>query len=123
MEYIGNNNEPADAFPLGPCQSDCDDDQDCAGPLVCFQRRGGEAVPGCLGDDPSDEDYCVWPDGFNFDDLEKEEASVVNTIEPNPSSWVEEGFALKLYWEEGYNWQNETIERKCEWLLLQYIVS
>ena len=26
----------------------------------------------------------------------------------------ENGFQIKLYWEEGYKWQNETRERKCK---------
>ena len=29
------------------CSGDCDTDDDCAGDLVCFQRDGGEDVPGC----------------------------------------------------------------------------
>ena len=29
------------------CTGDCDRDSDCAGDLICFQRSGGEDVPGC----------------------------------------------------------------------------
>ncbi|CAB9500538.1 chromosome segregation ATPase-like protein [Seminavis robusta] len=99
LEQVGNNFNPPEAFPLGPCQADCDSSSDCAGPLRCYRRdAGGAPVPGCLGNDPSGDDYCVWP--LNYQ----------NGM-PIPYDWVNEGFALKVYWEEGYNWQNETIER------------
>lgn len=44
--------------PLQRCQGDCDTDSDCASGLKCFQRNGGEAVPGCDGKDGSRTDYC-----------------------------------------------------------------
>lgn len=97
LEYVGNDNDLDAIGLLGPCQSDCDDDRDCAGPLVCFQRRSGEGVPGCTGQDATGDDYCVWPEGYN----EEEEASA---IEPEQELWVDRGVALKLYWEKGYNW-------------------
>ena len=31
------------------CMGDCDIDADCKSGLRCFQRRGFETVPGCLG--------------------------------------------------------------------------
>ena len=48
------------------CSGDCDDDSDCEGDLICFQRYyGNEDVPGCVwGEDngvalkASDEDFC-----------------------------------------------------------------
>ena len=48
-------------FPLGLCMGDCDDDSDCAGTMICFQRDANQAVPGCLEgeDDGSRTDYCI----------------------------------------------------------------
>lgn len=58
---VGDNGEPAEAFPLGMCDGDCDDDDDCGENMICFQRDGGEAVPGCIGgeNDLDDTDYCI----------------------------------------------------------------
>ncbi|KAL7542977.1 hypothetical protein ACHAXR_013016 [Thalassiosira sp. AJA248-18] len=59
LVVVGNNWSPADKFPLGECQGDCDVDEDCDGPnLFCFQRGAIEPVPGCSGDGVSGEDYC-----------------------------------------------------------------
>jgi len=58
LNYRGDNGQPANAFPLGACQGDCDDDSECAGSLVCFQRNDFEDVPGCVGDGVSGFDYC-----------------------------------------------------------------
>jgi len=50
--------------PLGECEGDCDNDDDCIGDLKCFHRSRTEAVPGCLsgdstfGQDTSRRDYC-----------------------------------------------------------------
>jgi hypothetical protein len=49
---------------LGRCQGDCDDDEDCEGSLMCFQRSGDKHVPGCKGPGEPDYDYCV-----NLNDL------------------------------------------------------
>eukprot|EP00984_Skeletonema_dohrnii_P002504 scaffold869_cov75-Skeletonema_dohrnii-CCMP3373.AAC.3 len=59
--------------PLPECHGDCDDDSQCEGDLVCFQRSGTEAVPGCPGDAASGYDFCavratentVWLKGDN----------------------------------------------------------
>jgi hypothetical protein len=58
---VGNDGSPSSAFPLKKCQGDCDNDGDCAGDLVCFQRRAYQAVPGCSGgtSDSTVTDYCV----------------------------------------------------------------
>ncbi len=45
--------------PLLECQGDCDDDTQCADDLVCFQRSGTEAVPGCPGEASSGVDFCA----------------------------------------------------------------
>jgi hypothetical protein len=60
-------------FPLQNCNGDCDDDSHCSGNLICFQRSGTEAVPGCSGSAPSGIDFCaeratentVWLKGDN----------------------------------------------------------
>lgn len=48
-------------YKLGRCQGDCDNDNQCQGDLVCFQRgyNEGANVPGCRGSDNSRTDYCV----------------------------------------------------------------
>jgi len=45
--------------PLQVCQGDCDDDSDCATGLMCYQRDGPAAVPGCRGEGVHGFDYCV----------------------------------------------------------------
>ena len=49
-----------ESFPLGPCQGSCFDDRDCLDGLICFQRQGDEAVPGCRGKGHSSANYCVF---------------------------------------------------------------
>ncbi|KAL3909150.1 MAG: hypothetical protein SGILL_008201 [Bacillariaceae sp.] len=53
---------PDDQKPLGLCEGDCDDDDDCGDGLVCFQRfLPMTAVPGCAGgkEDTSLMDFCI----------------------------------------------------------------
>ena len=64
---VGNNGEVDDpegpfSFPLQACQGDCDNDDECAGPLVCELRDAKEVIPGCLGEGLSGKDYCRIPD-------------------------------------------------------------
>lgn len=64
---IADDGFPSDAYPLRECQGDCDDDDDCEGALLCFQRRdnqrdgGHEPVPGCIGSGSFATDYCYYP--------------------------------------------------------------
>ena len=58
---MGNNGSPAEAFPLGACEGDCDSDDECAAGLRCFSRDGNEEVPGCVGPGESRTDYCYVP--------------------------------------------------------------
>ena len=44
---------------MNKCQGDCDSDSDCKGNLVCFQRSGFTAIPGCSGKGTKDWDYCA----------------------------------------------------------------
>ena len=46
---------------MSECQGDCDGDVDCNGDLVCFQRNGFTAIPGCEGAGVESWDYCVDP--------------------------------------------------------------
>ena len=81
LEEVGNNGEPADVFPLGQCQGDCDNDEECQPGLVCMQRDGGEVVPGCKGVDNNGADYCYLP-------TTSEETEEVATEEPTTSNPV-----------------------------------
>ena len=66
LEWIGK-----EAVSLDNCQGDCDNDDDCNGDLICWQRgnAGTNPIPGCTGDllaidtannDPG-IDYCYDP--------------------------------------------------------------
>jgi hypothetical protein len=61
----GDNGSPSAAFPLPACSGDCDSSDECFGDLLCFQRSGTEAVPGCSGTGTSAKDYCYKPNGEN----------------------------------------------------------
>ena len=62
LTSFGGNPSP-DRFPLQRCQGDCDNDSQCEGSLLCYQRDEIEAVPGCEGgeSDTSRTDYCIDP--------------------------------------------------------------
>ena len=60
INYVSNLNS-ADGPLLNECEGDCDDDEDCEGNLVCFQRDN-EEVPGCSGNPGKKHDYCINPD-------------------------------------------------------------
>ena len=48
---------------LGLCEGDCDNNDQCAGDLVCHQRSTGDYTPGCYTkDETSSDDYCVDPE-------------------------------------------------------------
>lgn len=99
------SNPPSDVFPLGVCEGDCDDDGDCDGDLICYQRDSG-SVPGCSGTPSGNLDYCI-----------RKNTSPVPAPAPTPptspvpSSGLQ-NFKLKMYWEPGFFWQEESIERK-----------
>jgi len=46
---------------LRRCEADCDDDDECAAGLMCYQRDDAEPVPGCNGTPRDGWDYCVRP--------------------------------------------------------------
>lgn len=106
---------PSDAFPLGVCEGDCDVDADCAGSMVCWQRGMNDGpVPGCNGSDSSRTDYCIMPIGSPTapPPTPSPIPSPVASPVSNPTSAIQQNFKLKLYWEQGYFWQEETFERK-----------
>jgi len=55
---MGNNGLPAERFPLGKCEGDCDRDSECAEGLKCFSRSAHEEVPGCVGLGKFGNDIC-----------------------------------------------------------------
>lgn len=62
LKYIGNNGFPKDAYPLGFCEGDCDTDDECMDPYVCFQHEVYANIPGCGARARSRTDFCVNPD-------------------------------------------------------------
>jgi len=46
---------------LGPCEGDCDSDEDCDEGLYCFKKDITiTSVPGCIGFDMSSTDFCTY---------------------------------------------------------------
>jgi hypothetical protein len=44
------------------CEGHCQNDSECQGELVCFRKGGrGRVVPGCIGMDKSNTDWCTLP--------------------------------------------------------------
>ena len=52
--------DPYSSMPLGLCEGDCDDDDECEGDLICFHNEGSDSnVPwGCEGPASIPWDYC-----------------------------------------------------------------
>jgi hypothetical protein len=102
---VGNNGDPSSAYSLGRCEGDCDSDGDCEGSLKCFQRSGLQRVPGCSGTSSkwSGIDFCYDPGDGEDEDKNEEE-------DHEDSSGG--GFRLRLYWEDGYYWQESHSEKK-----------
>jgi hypothetical protein len=46
----------------GLCEGHCQNDFECQGDLICFRKGGrGHVVPGCVGIDKSNTDWCTYP--------------------------------------------------------------
>ena len=59
LVYLGDNSCTS-SNKCSQCQGDCDNDNDCAPGLQCFQREKGENVPGCAAADVNkNADFCV----------------------------------------------------------------
>jgi len=60
IELSGGND--GKATNLQACTGECDSDEQCAAGLKCFQRDGGQTIPGCTGPGAAkDWDYCFDP--------------------------------------------------------------
>ena len=56
---LGGDND-GNAVNLEACFGECDNHDQCAEGLYCFQRENGEPIPGCHGSGSGDNwDYCV----------------------------------------------------------------
>jgi hypothetical protein len=103
LKMEGDNGDPV--FPVGNCDGDCDSDDDCLDGLKCFQRDGNEEVPGCVGDQEAfyGKDFCYNPNsnGGEYNDEGEGETRHHG-----------DHFRIKMWWQQGYMWQEEAIERK-----------
>ncbi|KAL7503832.1 hypothetical protein ACHAXN_001561 [Cyclotella atomus] len=56
------------------CIGDCDNDDHCAGGLICYQNNGliGQEVPSCMGFDTGSTNYCVDPNDYTHGILFKQ---------------------------------------------------
>ena len=110
--YRGNGGP----YPLRLCEGDCDIDQHCEGDLVCHQRDRGDDAPGCYLNRwrrYSRTDFCVHKDGGGGSSTGGGGSSSGGGVSGGGGgSTGRETFALKLYWEQGYYWQEERFERK-----------
>jgi hypothetical protein len=59
LDLVGDN--PSTSFPLGMCQGDCDDNDQCFGDLICSERTDTRPIPGCSGTGQYGKDYCYNP--------------------------------------------------------------
>lgn len=115
LPTTGNNNGGGGG--MGRCQGDCDSDGDCAGSLVCKQRNAYDPIPsGCRGNLSWRTDYCVSPSSSSSSNTNNNNGNS-NTNDNNDNSLTtssSSSFRLKIYWEEGYDWQDEYFERECK---------
>lgn len=104
VKQIGNN----PSKPLGLCEGDCDNDDDCQGDLVCFQRGRRQPIPGCSGNPSNKADFCIKKPSSNGDDNDGGGENGGG----GSSGGGGGGSFLKMYWEREFYWQEEWIERK-----------
>jgi hypothetical protein len=94
----------------------------CAYGLRCFQRNPYTLVPGCAGgeSDSSYSDYCVDSDDIARDEAISTGSSKNNIFSQSSSANTypskSEAFRLKLYWENGYYWQES--DRELEFCMM-----
>eukprot|EP00534_Pseudo-nitzschia_fraudulenta_P011578 CAMPEP_0201205640 /NCGR_PEP_ID=MMETSP0851-20130426/171277_1 /ASSEMBLY_ACC=CAM_ASM_000631 /TAXON_ID=183588 /ORGANISM="Pseudo-nitzschia fraudulenta, Strain WWA7" /LENGTH=270 /DNA_ID=CAMNT_0047493905 /DNA_START=94 /DNA_END=907 /DNA_ORIENTATION=+ len=128
LKWLGK--DPRDEeFPLQECEGDCDKDSDCAAGLICLQRRtkNSGSVPGCTGRDDGLTDYCVKSSLITSYEIPlpppprsprsptfppEEKASTSTSVNQFDSI---QDFALKLYWEPHYMWQEENFDDDGAW--------
>ncbi|GAX26105.1 hypothetical protein FisN_24Hh022 [Fistulifera solaris] len=98
---------------LGLCEGDCSNDASCRGDLVCHQRNAGDSAPGCSltsNQRKSRADFCVAARGGSPNPAPA--ASPVRSPPTGGGGGGGNSFALKLYWQSDYYWQEEKKERK-----------
>ena len=77
--------------------------------MICFQRNSGDRIPGCRTSSStlaSSMDFCVSLTGNSDNNSGGSSGSSGSS-----GSYVSSSF-LKLYWQKGYNWQDESFERR-----------
>jgi len=93
LEIVGQDGKGA--FPLGLCQGDCDNDDECQEGLVCLERNPGDPVPGCAGDNlDSTTDFCVAAETEVPEELAAEGTVVPSVLETFVGTAVGSEFEL-----------------------------
>ena len=114
LPTTSSNNNNNNRGGMGRCQGDCDRDSDCSGNLVCKQRDAYDPIPtGCRGNLSWRTDYCVSPNSSSNNNNNGGSGNNNNNNGNSPTTSSSSSFRLKIYWEEGYDWQDEYFERKC----------
>eukprot|EP00933_Yihiella_yeosuensis_P051702 TRINITY_DN49691_c0_g1_i1.p1 TRINITY_DN49691_c0_g1~~TRINITY_DN49691_c0_g1_i1.p1 ORF type:complete len:672 (-),score=95.13 TRINITY_DN49691_c0_g1_i1:445-2460(-) len=75
---------------MSKCQGDCDNDNDCAGNLTCFQRYAWESVPGCSGHGKFGFDYCYDPQENTSQPSSSTTTSQPSSSTPQPKTPVQD---------------------------------
>ena len=130
INRVGNNGEPQRFYPLGLCQGDCDNDDECAGDLICHQREPFEPVPGCDGGkgESGKTDYCILPPVITASPTVSSSPTPLPTISSaptmslapshqpslhptqSPTMGASAPVRLRLYWQSNYRWQETSKE-------------
>ena len=91
-------NENDCLHPFDICKGDCDNDDDCAGDLICYQRGRNQAVPGCSGGELNGSlfDYCIRPINGGGDGSTVDDASPTVSFPPSISKLFQPYLLLRL---------------------------
>jgi hypothetical protein len=82
VNQVGNNDSPSRYYPLEECKGDCDNNDDCMGNLICYQREPYQGVPNCDGGEAfgGRADFCICPE-----ELTKKLTALPTTAAPSSS--------------------------------------
>ena len=71
--------------------------------MIYCHHRGDKVPDQCSGSTSDQKDYCIDPTltGQSY-------------YEPGDPVPFTKSHRLKIYWEEGYEWQDEKFERECK---------